>query len=109
MKKKPASKYAFFNTRVLIGLAFCLIGLVLSLVAFALYPGGNALARINQSSIQGLSLAQEPSINAQAALMADIPASGVLEEPGAVAEFASGLVLSAVPQPRARRPCRPSG
>src|SRR5436190_21574870 len=50
MKKKPASKSAFFNTRVLLGLAFCLIGLVLTLVAFALYPGGNALARQNQSS-----------------------------------------------------------
>ena len=48
MKKKPVSKSAFFNPRVLIGLAFCSIGLLLALVAFALYPGGNALAAPNQ-------------------------------------------------------------
>ena len=31
MKKKPASKSAFFNQRVLIGFSFCLLGLVLAL------------------------------------------------------------------------------
>ena len=45
MKKKPASKSAFFNPRVLIGLAFCSIGLLLALLAFALYPGGTVLAQ----------------------------------------------------------------
>src|SRR5439155_13940141 len=45
MNKKPTSKSAFFNPRVLIGLAFCSIGLLLALLAFALYPGGNALAQ----------------------------------------------------------------
>ena len=64
MKKKPASKSAFFNTRVLIGLAFCLIGLVLALVAFALYPGGNALARQNQSAPQGVAQQSVPVLEA---------------------------------------------
>src|SRR3981081_3909047 len=45
MKKKPASKSAFFTPRVLISFAFCAIGLLLALLAFALYPGGNALAK----------------------------------------------------------------
>ena len=48
MKKKPASKSAFFNPRVLIGFSFCLLGLVLALLAFAAYPGGNAFARQDQ-------------------------------------------------------------
>src|SRR5438552_3364717 len=48
MKKKPAAKSAFFNPRVLIGLAFCSIALLLVLLAFALYPGGNALAQRTQ-------------------------------------------------------------
>src|SRR5437868_13928225 len=38
-------KSAFFNLRGLIGLAFCSIGLLLALLAVALYPGGNALAQ----------------------------------------------------------------
>src|SRR2546429_903278 len=45
MKKRAASKSAFFTPRVLIGVAFCSIGLLLALLAFALYPGGNALAQ----------------------------------------------------------------
>ena len=60
MKRKPASKSAFFNPRVLVGLAFCSIGLLLALFAFALYPGGKALAQgpeQNQSETQ--KLAQE--------------------------------------------------
>ena len=45
MKKKLASRSAFFNPRFLISFAFC-IGVLAALVAFALYPaGGNALAR----------------------------------------------------------------
>src|SRR6266850_3817304 len=43
-KKKSASKSAF-SQRILIGLAFCSTGLLLALLAFALYPGGNALAQ----------------------------------------------------------------
>jgi hypothetical protein len=54
MKKKPASKSAFFNPRVLIGLAFCSIGLLLALLAFALYPGGNAFAQPDQSNVPGI-------------------------------------------------------
>ena len=38
-------KSAFFNFRGLIGLAFCSIGLLLALLAFALYGGRNALAQ----------------------------------------------------------------
>src|ERR1044071_3242476 len=62
MKKKPAARSAFFNPRVLIGLAFCSIALLLTLLAFSLYPGGNALAQgpgQDQATIQAL--AQENS------------------------------------------------
>ena len=63
MKKKAASKSAFFNPRVLIALAFCSIGLLLALLAFALYPGGNALAQgpqQDQASLAGgLTLEQQ--------------------------------------------------
>ena len=48
MKKKPASKSAFFNQRVLIGFSFCLLGLVLALMGFNAYPGGKAFARQEQ-------------------------------------------------------------
>src|SRR5438874_394599 len=106
MKKKPATKSAFFNTRVLIGLAFCSIALVLTLVAFALYPGGNALARQNQSIVQ--TFAAQPS--AQAAWMADVPESGVLAEPGAVVQLAPGPFVPDVataPAPQAINPLVP--
>lgn len=53
MKKKSLSKSAFFNTRGLIGLAFCSIGLFLALVGFAVSPGGYALAQENDSSSRG--------------------------------------------------------
>src|ERR1700730_3109798 len=56
MKKKTASKSAFFTPRVLISLAFCATGVLLTLLAFALYPGGNALAQgpqQDQLSVQG--------------------------------------------------------
>src|SRR5437667_2118108 len=63
MKKKAASKSAFFTPRVLIALAFCSIGLLLALLAFALYPGGNALAQGQQqdqaSLAEGLTLEQQ--------------------------------------------------
>src|SRR6266403_6330518 len=55
MKKQPASKSAFSNPGILINLASCSIGLLLALLAFALYPGGNALAKgsqQNQSDVQ---------------------------------------------------------
>src|SRR2546423_5941143 len=45
MKKRPSSQSAFFSPRFLIALAFCSIGLLLALLAFALSPGGNALAQ----------------------------------------------------------------
>src|SRR6266480_4814123 len=106
MKKKPASKSAFFNTRVLLGLAFCLIGLFIALVAFALYPGGKAFARQNQSSVQ--TFAQQPS--AQAASMADVPEGGVIEEPGAAVQLAPGPFVPNVataPAPQAINPVAP--
>src|SRR5438105_4418800 len=59
MKKNPASKSAFFNPRVLIGLAFCSIGLLLVLLAFALYPGGNLLAQGSQQSEASAPLTHE--------------------------------------------------
>src|SRR5450432_1169162 len=45
MKKRPASRSAFFNPRFLISCAFCAIGVLLALLAFAVYPGGAALAK----------------------------------------------------------------
>jgi hypothetical protein len=48
MKKKPAAQSAFFNPRFLICFAICAIGAVIALLAFALYPGGNALAQDQQ-------------------------------------------------------------
>ena len=56
MKKKPASKSAFFTPRVLITLPFAQSAFFLSLLAFALYPGGNALARQDEPG-QPLTLA----------------------------------------------------
>src|SRR5450432_3002002 len=58
MKKKSASRSAFFNSRV-ISFVFCAICALLALLAFGLYPGGNALARQRQSSVQDQSSAQE--------------------------------------------------
>jgi hypothetical protein len=43
-EKKSTYRSAFLNPRVLISFAFCAIGVLLSLLAFAFYPGGNALA-----------------------------------------------------------------
>ena len=51
MKKKPAAQSAFLNPRVLISFAFCAIGAVIALLAFALYPGGKALARTQPSEL----------------------------------------------------------
>jgi len=48
MKKKLLSNSAFFNPRVLISFAFCAIGVLLALLAFALYPGATALAKGQQ-------------------------------------------------------------
>ena len=45
MKKKSISRSAFFNSRVLIGFGFCLIGVVLALLGSGLYSRGSALAQ----------------------------------------------------------------
>lgn len=57
MKKKLASQSAFFNRRVVIGFAFCSIGMLLALLAFAIYPGGTAWAK-GQQQTQQTSLAR---------------------------------------------------
>jgi Zinc carboxypeptidase len=44
MKKKLASKSAFFTPRVVISFAFCAIGVLVALLAFSLYSGGYAFA-----------------------------------------------------------------
>jgi hypothetical protein len=46
MKRKSASKSAFFNPRALIGFALCSMGV--ALVVFALVPSSNPLARANR-------------------------------------------------------------
>ena len=45
MKKKSASKSAFFNPRTLIGFGLCLLGLLLALLAYTAYPGASLLAQ----------------------------------------------------------------
>src|SRR3984893_18683061 len=45
MKKKSASQSAFFNPRTLIGFGFCLLGLLLALLASTAYPGASLLAQ----------------------------------------------------------------
>ena len=97
MKKPLISRSAFFNPRVLISFAFCAIGAVFALLAFALYPGGNALAaRQNQSAppaiqvapqaeiaqssvptVQGI-LSQEPP-SAPGVVATDLPVSGHID------------------------------
>ena len=52
MKTKSASHSAFSTTRLLLGLLFCSIGVVLALVAFAIYPGGTVKAAQDQRSCQ---------------------------------------------------------
>ena len=51
MKKNPANRSAFFNPRA-ISLAFCAACALLALIAFGLYPGGNAFARQKRSNAQ---------------------------------------------------------
>src|SRR6267142_2743042 len=60
MRKKLATKSAFLNPRVLIGLAFCSIGLLLALLAFALYPGGHALAQGPEQDLTALEIPGTP-------------------------------------------------
>ena len=52
MKKKPVSRSAFFNPRVLISFAFCLIGIVLALLGFGLYPSRSARAQAPAQTLQ---------------------------------------------------------
>ena len=74
MKKKPAPKSAFFNLRLLIGLAFCSIGLLMALGAFGLSPSGNALARQNDSAPQGIAQQNVPVFEAT---MTQVPQAAV--------------------------------
>ena len=50
MKKKISSQSAFFNRRVLLSFAFCSIGVLLALLALALYPGATAQAQGQQQN-----------------------------------------------------------
>ena len=45
MKKKSASKSAFFDPRSLVGLVLCSLGLLLGLLAYTAYPGASLLAQ----------------------------------------------------------------
>jgi hypothetical protein len=45
MKKKSASKSAFFNPRFFVGLVLCSLGLLLGLLAYTAYPGASLLAQ----------------------------------------------------------------
>src|SRR5438093_12066989 len=82
MNKKPTSKSAFFNPRLLIGLAFCSIGLLLALLAFALYPGGNALAqkpRQGQANVQALPSETSPQQTDAPAVIGTCDTAGPIE------------------------------
>ena len=72
MKKKSASRSAFFNPRVLISLAFCSIGLLLALFVFAIYPGTTALAQGPQEN-SGIQFGQSYHNDVSPALR-DLPA-----------------------------------
>ena len=59
MKKKFASKSAFFNLRVLLGFFLCLGGAFLALIAFSLYSAPSALA---QKPKQTSKISAEPKV-----------------------------------------------
>ena len=63
MKKKAASKSAFFNPRLLLGLAFGSIGFFLALLASALYLNGNLFAQQEQVTSPGSAQAGSQSEN----------------------------------------------
>src|ERR1051325_3161557 len=71
MKKKPNSRSAFLNARFLVSLACCALGVLLALVAFALYPGGNALATQNESNAPAQQYTDQPLISGAAQLAMD--------------------------------------
>ena len=52
MKKKPASRSAFFNLRVLIASVLCLFGVFVALIGFGLYPGAPLVAQPSQQQTQ---------------------------------------------------------
>src|SRR5204862_8097912 len=107
MKKQHASRSAFFNPRFLISFAFCTIGVLLALVAFALYPGGNALAKQNQSGVAELPHSAVPVLGARLSppppadqlasqgRAANLPASGTVDRAG---RGALPLTLPLIPQ-----------
>jgi len=72
MKKKAASRSGFFHPRVLISFAFCAIGVLPALLAFKLYPSGDAQAH---SSQQTQSSAHENVIVFEGRLMPEPAAS----------------------------------
>ena len=45
MKKKFSFRSAFFNPRILVTFVLCLVGVLLTLAAFGLYPGGLVMAQ----------------------------------------------------------------
>ena len=59
MKKKFASKSAFFNPRVLLGFFLCLAGAVMALIAFSISSGPSALA---QKPVQDPNMAAAPDV-----------------------------------------------
>jgi hypothetical protein len=65
MKTEPTSRLAFFNPRVLLGFAFCSVGVLLALMAFALFPGATALAqgsKQNQSAAPARGTGPQPNV-----------------------------------------------
>ena len=97
MKKKSASRSAFFNPRVLISFAFCAIGAMLALFAFALYPGATALARQNQPQPDPQALAQDSITMPDGTLTEQLPSEPAISnaptvESGAIEKAAGGQI-----------------
>ena len=64
MKKKPVSRSAFFNPRVLISFGFCLIGTILALLGFGLYPSRSARAQAPvQAPVQAIYRGLSPVVH----------------------------------------------
>jgi hypothetical protein len=97
MKKKSTSRSAFLNPRVLISCAFCAIGLLVSLLAFAFYPGGNALAapRPQQDQLALPAVPSAPTATITVQSLADGPANAA-NCPGAGCRLRDAIAAAAL-------------
>src|ERR1051325_5047997 len=81
MKRKSASQSAFFASRVVIIFVFCATAVLAGLLAFALYPGGRAFARQNQSGFQASVPMLQRAVVDPATVAAPVPAPVIESRP----------------------------